>query len=355
MVANSKIEWTDHTFSPWLGCTKISPACDHCYAEGWAKRAGSPELWQGERRRTSSSNWQLPIKWNRQAEAEGRRYRVFCASLADVFDAEVPDAWRDDLFALIAATPHLDWLLLTKRPNVAKRYLGLLKVPHHTCQGSGCNTCGGAGMVPWGIDPLPNVWLGVTVENQAMADARIPLLLETPAAKRFLSMEPLLGQVYLCYFMRGTCVACGGSGFTTGHYFSEDGTATCQDCHGKGTDEDNPGLDWVIAGGESGPGSRPTHPEWIRSLRDECVAAEVPFFYKQVGDWAPEPDRVGGTSSDYLNNRILWPDGRDGLCWFDDSPPGAVWMRRVGKKRAGRELDGVIWDEAPKARAMEAA
>jgi protein gp37 len=121
MGENTNIEWADHTFNPWVGCSKISSACDYCYAESWAKRSGHPELWQGERRRTAGANWQRPIKWNRQAATAGKRARVFCASLADVFDNQVPRRWRDDLWHRIDQTPHLDWLLLTKRPqNIAK-------------------------------------------------------------------------------------------------------------------------------------------------------------------------------------------------------------------------------------------
>lgn len=170
MAETSKIEWTDATFNPWLGCEKVSPGCDHCYAEGWAKRTGNAQLWQGQRRRTVARYWQQPIKWNRQAEAVGVRRRVFCASLADVFDNQVPDEWRSDLWALIAMTPSLDWLLLTKRPqNIAK-------------------------MAPknW-----PNIWLGCTTENQEEADRRIPHLLSVPARVHFLSCEPLLGPVDL--------------------------------------------------------------------------------------------------------------------------------------------------------------
>jgi protein gp37 len=125
MGSNSKIEWTDHTFNAWLGCDKVSPACDHCYAEAWANRTGQSELWQGARRRTTAANWSEPLKWNREAAAAGRRARVFCCSLADVFDNKVPNDWRADLWALIAETPALDWLLLTKRiGNVAKMLPG---------------------------------------------------------------------------------------------------------------------------------------------------------------------------------------------------------------------------------------
>src|SRR3546814_4489006 len=135
MGENSKIEWTDHTFNPWTGCTKVSPACDHCYAEGWSKRSGLVEWGHGKPRRlTSDANWRKPLKWNDEAARKGVRYRVFCASLADVFDAEVDDAWRDELFALIAMTPHLDWLLLTKRPQVARRYFDERRSEEHTSE-----------------------------------------------------------------------------------------------------------------------------------------------------------------------------------------------------------------------------
>ncbi len=229
MAADSKIEWTDHTFNPWVGCTKLSPACDNCYAEGWAKRAGRSELWDGRgaRDRTTAANWRGPVKWDADAAAAGVCAKVFCASLADVFDnhREIQPEWRTDLWALIRATPNLDWLLLTKRPqNIAK-------------------------MLPldWGAG-WSNVWLGTTVENQTEADRRIPLLLATPAAKRFLSCEPLLGPVDIRW-----------------------------------TEVTVPGLDWVIAGGESGPNARPMHPDWARSLRDQCAATDVAFFMKQMG------------------------------------------------------------------------
>ena len=173
MAENSAIEWTHHTFNPVLGCQKVGPGCDHCYAEGWAKRSGLVTWGPGETRRvTSDAYWRQPLKWDREAKAAGERRRVFCASLADVFDNAWPDGVRDRLWALIKATPNLDWMLLTKRPgNIAK-------------------------MLPddWG-GGYRNVWLGCTVVNQEEADRDIPKLLAVPAAVRFLSMEPLLGPV----------------------------------------------------------------------------------------------------------------------------------------------------------------
>ncbi len=228
MGETSKIEWTDATFNPWVGCTKVSPACDNCYAENWARRTGSPELWTGSRRRTSASNWRQPIKWH-AAVPDGQRKRVFCASLADVFDNQVPAEWRADLFDMIRATPRLDWLLLTKR-------IGNVKA-----------------MLPpdWGnsVYGYNNVWLGISVINQDEADRDIPKLLSVPARVRFLSCEPLLGPIEFP-------LPCRGSVFWSG-------------------------LHWVIVGGESGSHARYLNPDWAQSLVDQCVRADTPVFFKQ--------------------------------------------------------------------------
>jgi len=272
MAENTAIEWADHTFNPWTGCTKVSPACDHCYAESWAKRSGTVRWGHGEpRRRTTDANWRLPIKWNAQAQREGRRFRVFCASLADVFDNEVPVQWRVDLFRLIASTPHLDWLLLTKRIGNA------LPMMREVAQ-----QCGG------GEQPMPNVWLGATVVTQAEADRDVPKLLSVPARVRFLSIEPMLGPVDLGRFI-GACER------------PEDDPQPIEHCERCGCvwnrDEPHecpPGFgprpDWVICGGESGPHARPMHPDWARSLKQQCQAAGVPFFMKQMTKKAAIPD-----------------------------------------------------------------
>ena len=236
MAENSKIEWTDHTFNPWVGCTKVGPGCDHCYAESWAKRTGNPDLWHGMRRRTSDANWRKPHKWNREAAERGVRYRVFCASLADVFDNAAPHEWRVNLFAMIAATPHLDWLLLTKRiGNVAK-----------------------ALPLDWG-DGWPNVWLGATIVNQEEADRDMAKLLATNARVRFLSMEPLLGPVDLKLSRRNTPLR---------------------------------RLDWVIVGGESGHGARPMHEDWAFEIAYQCAENDVSFFMKQgsAANWPSYKD-----------------------------------------------------------------
>lgn len=287
MAENTKIEWADHTFNPWTGCTKVGPGCDHCYAEGWAKRSGQVQWGPGTaRRRTSAANWKKPLAWNAEAERLGVRYRVFCASLADVFDNEVPAEWRADLFWLIHSTPSLDWLLVTKRIGNAA---GMMRAAMLEIDPSG----------EWPA-PWPNVWLGITVVNQSEADRDIPKLLSTPAAVRFLSMEPLLGPVDIARWLDD------GS--------NEMALAST--------------LSWVIVGGESGPGARPMHPQWARDIRDQCEAAGVPFLFKQWGEWAP-------------NEHFTHLPRRDEAIheWFDgDAVIDHSW--RYGKKAAGRLLDG---------------
>lgn len=243
MGIDTKIEWAHHTFNAWIGCTKVSPGCDHCYAARQdAHRRWTPDGWGGPRRRTSAEYWKQPLKWDRAAARKGERHRVFCSSLADVFDNQVDAAWRADLWPLIAATPHLDWLLLTKRPQNIKKMLP----------------------ADWGSG-YQNVWLGTTVENQAEADRRIPHLLAVPARVRFLSCEPLLGPVNL----RNAFIVGPEGGW-------------------EWWGAERHMLHWVIVGGESGPGARPMHPDWARSLRDQCATAGVPFFVKQLSSGGPK-------------------------------------------------------------------
>jgi protein gp37 len=324
MAEKTKIEWCDHTFNPWVGCTKVSPACDHCYAEGWAKRSGMVQ-WGGERKRTSAANWQTPIKWNAQAEREGRRFRVFCASLADVFDNQVPDAWRMDLFKLIADTPHLDWLLLTKRIGNVERYLQVDGLAFDLM--------------------TSRVWLGATICNQAEAERDVPKLLDVPACVRFLSMEPLLGPVDLTRLPlpAGRYDALIGSMPSNAHInalrgFNDNGNRTR--------------VDWVVVGGESGQHARPMHPEWAASLRDQCKEAGVPFLFKQWGEWHPSThlQTIEGPGGTVMTGLWLKLDGtthtpQDHVQW--DASDAA--MLRVGKSAAGRVLDGRIHNEFPEA------
>jgi len=278
MAKNSAIEWTHHTFNPWWGCTKVSPGCKNCYAEAFARRVGR-DIWgtRAERRFFGESHWREPHKWNSEAVTEGVRRRVFCASMADVFENR-PELTplRERLWGLIAETPALDWLLLTKRPE------RVLK------------------SVPWGDKWPANVWAGVTAENQRWALRRVPLLLELPAAVRFLSCEPLLGSLDLSAWLIGT-----------------------------------PRVDWVIAGGESGHKARPMNPEWARQLRNQCLAASVPFHFKQWGHWRPDDAAAAP-----MRRRVAieQPDGR------------TVTLVRLSKSLAGRDLDGRTWDELPEPR-----
>lgn len=264
MAENSKIEWTHHTFNPWIGCTKVSDGCKNCYAETLMDTRYKKTKWgpRGLRVIKADSGWSEPVKWNRDAEAAGERRRVFCASLADVFegpDTMPAEAWPDVVSArarlidLIHRTPHLDWLLLTKRPQNVQRLWD-----------EAATEWGEPGTLAM---PLPNVWLGTSIEDQKTADERIPELLKCPAAVRFLSCEPLLGRVDL-------------------------------DCHPStgcptGWLDGSPGIDWVIAGGESGPGARPCNAQWIRSLVGQCKAASVPVFVKQLGANVTSANDVG--------------------------------------------------------------
>ncbi|WP_186205878.1 phage Gp37/Gp68 family protein [Burkholderia gladioli] len=346
MSENSKIEWTDATFNPWEGCQKVGPGCDHCYAEARNARfgGGTAVNWGpgAPRRRTSAANWRNPVRWNARHEeffaAHGRRQRVFCASLADVFDNAVPAAWRRDLAALIEATSALDWQLLTKRIDNAAAML--------------------VDMFPAGTPD--HVWLGATVVNQTEADRDVPKLLATPARVRFLSIEPMLGYIGIRRWLAPHCERHPGR-------LEPDGK--CEVCEGRGIwglpgadglaeHEKAPirsGLDQIIAGGESGPGARPEHPDWPRALRDQCARAGMPFLFKQHGEWAPGSGDFGAgrfaTAAVAFDGRVV-PGGHR----VQDYPAGASsadgWalVHRVSKRAAGRHLDGRTHDEFPEQR-----
>lgn len=262
MAEITGIAWCGHTFNPWIGCTKVSAACDFCYAEELMDHRYHRVKWGGERKRTGASNWHQPIKWNRAAREAGVRRRVFCASLSDVFDNQVPDEWRADLWKLIAACPDLDWLLLTKRPQ---------NIPKMLPTQPGFEMM--AGSWPW-----PNVWLGTTAENQEEANRRIPALLATPAAVRFISAEPLLGPIDLRNLVIPRRY---GSGLLDA--FTLDFKTHHQEVIARPPKSHGP-LDWVIAGGESGKHARPFNLGWARALKDQCGAAGAAFFMKQLGD-----------------------------------------------------------------------
>lgn len=233
MADVTAIEWTDRTFNPWTGCSKISPGCDNCYAEGWSKRSGHVKWGNNPRKRTTDAYWKAPQVWQKQAAAffaeYRRRQRVFCASLADVFDNKADPKWREDLFALIKATPDLDWQLLTKRPqNIHK-------------------------MLPedWGPAGYSNVWLGFTAEDQMRFDQRKRFIDEVPAAVWFVSYEPAIGPLRI-----------------------------------QTTD---PKPDWLIIGGESGHGARPMDPKWVEDVLTDCASTAIAPFFKQWGQYDNNP------------------------------------------------------------------
>jgi protein gp37 len=262
-MENSHIEWTDHTFNIVEGCQKISPACENCYAERRDKRIHSGAHWgaNSTRKQMSESYWAQPLRWNKKAAAVGIRQRVFCSSLADVFENH-PDlvAPRERLFYLINDTPHLDWLLLTKRPeNITPFLIEFSK---------------GTYGVHWNLkDHLPNVWLGTTVENQKYADLRIPELLKITAKVLFLSVEPMLGAINIAPYIGHSTIQC-----KCGFHRDETNLwgESCRDCHK--TTVRGQAINWVIAGGESGANARPSNPDWFRALRNQCQEADVPFF-----------------------------------------------------------------------------
>lgn len=307
MGAQTEIAWCDSTFNPWIGCTKISPGCDHCYAERDMDTRRHVAKWGAgnPRKRTTAQYWQQPLHWNVQrfvecgncgargvsmskvadicdacASTDARQVnrRVFCASLADVFDNDVDPQWRIDLLELIAKCGNLDWLLLTKRIGNAHEMLdaALGEMSH--------------GLTRWEDAPWPHVWIGATIVNQAEADRDIPKLLNVPARVKFVSVEPMLGPISLWRHLRS---------------FPNDGN----------------GIDWVIAGGESGPRARAMKPSWPRSLRDQCAEFKTPFLFKQWGEFRPADER----NPIFASSCVSWADG-ESVC-------------RFGKKIAGRELD----------------
>ena len=345
------IEWTDATWNPIRGCSRVSEGCRNCYAERMAHRfsgAGQPfegltqlvnghPAWTGK---VALAEGHLldPLKWKRygniecvgkgkaaRLEVESRSRRIFVNSMSDLFHPNVPEEWIDRIFAVMALCPQHTFQVLTKRPERMRAYctddatLGrLLRAAATIAASLGGRVEGKLRQRRDGFTgiTLPNLHLGVSVEDQATAEERIPLLLQTPAAVRFVSAEPLLGGVNLRDLPRPAPRV---GKFDALLAFTLDGRWSSH-------------LDWVICGGESGPGARPMHPDWARGLRDQCVAAGVPFFFKQWGEWA-QWDQLPGDL-----HAILSPEG-------DVRPEDLV---RVGKKAAGSLLDGREWKEFPR-------
>ena len=341
MADNTGIEWTDATWNPVVGCSIVSPGCTNCYAmqmaariekmqpeshyAGTTKRVNGNAVWTGKVALAPDHILTAPLRWTKPR-------RIFVNSMGDLFHESVPDEWIDRVFAVMALCPQHTFQILTKRSwrmreycgdiegsyNIATAILDLLidrkidgKITDESNPLADERADDDPALKKW---PLPNVWLGVSAEDQARADERIPDLLAIPAAVRFVSAEPLLSALDLVPYL-------------SPHFQSESA-----DFPKLGE------LDWVIAGGESGPSARPMHPDWARSIRDQCQDARVPFFFKQWGQWAPWDD----------DNWSL-PDGWDDVEAHDKAITiDGVEFLSVGKRRAGRLLDGREWREFPK-------
>ncbi|MCK4739057.1 MAG: phage Gp37/Gp68 family protein [Deltaproteobacteria bacterium] len=308
-MAKSNIEWTDEVWNPETGCTKVSAGCDNCYAERMSKRLAGRFGYPKDKPfkvTLHEDRLDIPFKWKKPR-------RIFVNSMGDLFHEDVPWNFINKVWASMIVNPEHTFLILTKRP---KRMAQFFSEKHH----------------PWsasdGADkPLPNVWLGVSVEDQKTADERIPLLLQTPAAKRFISIEPMLGGVDL-----------------TGIYHEEiglslqtnslSGEVICLNTRSSHRHEDHEvSLDWVIVGGENGAGARPMHPDWLRKVRDDCETAGVPFFFKGWGEWFSREQWED-------NPHLVLPDDD---C-LDDNPRIAMidgdYFHKIGKKKSGCLLDG---------------
>lgn len=293
---STKIEWADETWNPITGCSPVSAGCNNCYARRMANRLRGRHGYPADnpfKVTLHPDRLEQPLRWRKPR-------RVFVCSMGDLFHEDVRDYQFYQVYEVMERCSHHTFLLLTKRPEIAKAVL--TRYEGRT----------------W---PLPNVWLGVTAEDQTAADERIPILLKIPAALRFVSVEPMLGLVDLNQII------------VPGDNPMEYHVSALHEQHDDCLYDSPSQLDWVICGGESGPGARPMQPEWPRSLRDQCQAAGVPFFFKQWGEWV-SPSQMPGETYRGIE------DFGDGI-GITDNP------RKVGKKRAGRLLDGREWNEYP--------
>ncbi|HVB68009.1 MAG TPA: phage Gp37/Gp68 family protein [Acetobacteraceae bacterium] len=338
MAETTGIEWTDATWNPVRGCTRVSEGCRGCYAETLTARFSGPGLWgHGFAERTASGpRWTgkveliperlaVPLHW------KGPR-RIFVNSTSDLFHESLPDAAIDQVFSVMAQCPQHTFQALTKRAARMANYLRDPtrgdKIYERLAEMASEREEFALVPLPW---PLPNLWLGVSCEDQEAADERIPHLLRVPARVRFLSCEPLLGAIEL------------GQWQEEGFYLNY-----LRGLLGGPSDTSIPRIDWVIAGGESGTHARPMHPDWARSLRGQCAAACVPFFFKQWGAWKDGSDFARDAVAVLHDGRVVEPS-RDAMLSADRDAPvrGATMMRRVGKKRAGAMLDGREHREMP--------
>lgn len=346
MTDNTKIEWTDATWNPINGCTRVSAGCVNCYAEkvahrfsgegqqydGLTKLVGDEPRWTGKINRASDQTFFKPLHWKRPR-------KIFVNSMSDLFHESVSDDLIDQIFAIMAFSPQHTFQVLTKRPERMREYLSdsnrLKKIIFAPRRYGILDQIS----LAW---PLPNVWLGVSVEDQATAKERIPILLDTTAAKRFISAEPLLGPIDIKYWVETKAE------FIAAVNRAADSLMITTEEAESGIEKYTP-LDWVIVGGESGPNARPMHPDWARQIRDDCAAANVPFFFKQWGEWLPiletkdDLDMRGYWTINKSKERILNLAGGHGF-----HGECVTKVRKVGKKDAGSRLDGIEHKELPK-------
>jgi protein gp37 len=328
----SKIEWTEETWNPLIGCSKISPGCKNCYAiqTAWIRQHNPKmaERYSGVVEKTpgGSLNWTGKVNFVNEAIEKPLRKKkptmYFVNSMSDLFHEAVPFSVIHDIFNTIAACPQHTFQILTKRPARMLEYVKWFQR---------------GGRYPF--DFGPNVWMGVSVENQEAANERIPLLLQVPASVRFLSCEPLLGPVRLDQLSR-----------------VDDNMTWFDDCltgfkaHGAGGWYDNK-IDWVIVGGESGHGARPMHPDWARSLRDQCIKAGTSYFFKQWGAYTDVnnilPMPMGDFAKNVKSGKWVGVDKTGAVVSHVSGPNNAVLMAKVGKNEAGRQIDGREWNEFP--------
>lgn len=364
MSDNTKIEWTDATWNPITGCKVVSPGCTNCYAMKLAgtrlahhpSRSGltidtkAGPVWNGELRFNSEWLFQ-PLRWKRPR-------RIFVCAHGDLFAEGVEDSWLDQIFAVMACSPQHIFQVLTKRPKRMRDYLTTSMLEHRLAAAQGQFDFPLESPGFWPHLPLSNVWLGVSVEDQERARERIPLLLDTPATVRWISAEPLLGPLDL------GCLDVDGDSFVDALHLrnwedeiaqwrdsDEDWEEQFLDWYGLSVLPSGPMssvLDWVVVGGESGSGARPMHPDWARSLRDQCAKAGVPFFFKQWGNWQIASEANGHADHNMNRNDAFWID-IDGTQHKPQSTgldtPYA--MHRVSKAVAGRLLDGIEHNAMP--------
>lgn len=372
MSDKTSIEWTDASWNPVRGCSRVSEGCRNCYAEVLAARFSGPGMWgEGLAAMVKTPDGKTDHRWTGKVEPAPHHVltkplrwrkprRIFVNSTSDLCHEDVPDEAIDMVFAIMALSPQHTFQILTKRPERMRAYVSRCDDQWHGASDSFADRFNGA--MDWNyawindIDdmqwPLPNVWLGTSVEDQPTADERIPHLLATPAAVRFVSAEPLLTGVdlvpylYIVTHADNAILAASPDGVTPTLGYHDPATTDPRDIA-------QPRLDWVIVGGESGPGARPMHPDWARSLRDQCAAADVAFHFKQWGEWAPEDAIAFPNDEDRYETLMTVPYGEfhGGADWIEscacaEGDEGAA-LYRVGKRRAGRLLDGVEHNGMP--------